>query len=150
MSLPTGNTPQVINNTLVNNRVGIRVSRQVNVNTQIYRNNIIFKNEIGLEVDFGTEPNNPIWENNIVFDNSSNNYLGISDQFGINGNIASDPIFVDFKAGNYQLQIGSPAIDSGNSLDAPANDFDGTARPLDGDGMVGPQIDIGAFESPAL
>ena len=149
MTLPAGNAPLVLNNTFIGNRVGIRTDRRININAQIYRNNIIVQNEVGLETDFGGEINNSVWENNLVFDNTVN-YQGILDQSWINGNISSDPLFVDANTSNYQLQIGSPAIDTGNSVDAPVIDFEGTARPLDGDGDTVPEVDIGAFEAPAL
>jgi predicted outer membrane repeat protein len=45
-----------------------------------------------------------------------------------------------------QLLPGSPAIDHGDSVDAPATDQRGVARPRDGDGDGSKIIDIGAFE----
>ena len=42
------------------------------------------------------------------------------------------------------ILIGAPAVD------ALAIDFDGTIRTLDGDGDILPEVDIGAFETPAL
>jgi hypothetical protein len=56
-------------------------------------------------------------------------------------------MFVDAPAGNYRLQPGSPAIDAGSPTDAPTVDFEGTARPLDGNGDTVPAVDIGAFEA---
>jgi len=50
-----------------------------------------------------------------------------------------DPLFVYPDTGNYNLQRGSPAIDSGDTLVYNNRTFDG-----DGDGF--PRIDIGAFE----
>ena len=41
-------------------------------------------------------------------------------------------------------------IDIGSCLDAPADDFDGRARPYDGDGDGTPGYDIGAYEVGAL
>jgi hypothetical protein len=59
------------------------------------------------------------------------------------GNIVSDPLFISpawGKTGNYHLQLGSPAIDAGTSLGAPAIDLEGNLRP------AGAGYDIGAYE----
>jgi uncharacterized repeat protein (TIGR01451 family) len=149
LTLPAGSTPVILNNTFIGNDVGIRIDRRNTLITQVYRNNIIVQNGIGLEVEFGTETENPIWENNLVFGNAID-YEVINDQSWVNGNISSDPLFVDAAAGNYLLQTGSPAIDTGSSVGAPTVDFDGMTRPLDGDGDTVPEFDMGAFEAPAL
>jgi hypothetical protein len=49
-------------------------------------------------------------------------------------------IFVDPAASDLHLSSLSPAIDSGTSVDAPPEDFDGRARPQ------GAGYDIGAYE----
>ncbi len=145
MTLPAGNGPEVINNTLVRNPVGIRIDRRVNTSAQIYRNNAIVGNQVGLQVEFGTEADNPTWQNNLLFDNGVN-YQGIADQTGSAGNLAVDPRFADIAGGDYHLLAGSPAIDAGSSVGAPATDFDGRTRPFDGDGDGNALVDIGAFE----
>ena len=64
-------------------------------------------------------------------------------QTGIQGNISSDPLFVDNAVANYHLQPGSPAIDTGNntvSIGLPATDLDGNPR------VVNTTVDMGAFE----
>lgn len=149
LTLPAGNMPVVTNNTLIGNRTGVRVDRQVSQVTQTYRNNMIVQNDIGLELANGTDTDNPVWENNLVFGNSVD-YQGTADKTGTAGNISVDPFFIDLPGGDYHLEIGSPAIDAGSALGAPAVDFDGTARPLDGDGDATPTMDIGAFEAPQL
>lgn len=147
MTLPQGNTPQVINNTFVGNRTAILVDQRVPQTTQIYRNNLIFQNGIGLEIVFGqTDSENPVWTNNLVFGNTSN-YVGTADKTGTSGNISSDPLFVNAGTRNYRLKIGSPAIDAGTATGAPAVDFDGSLRPVDGNGDSIPVVDIGAFEA---
>lgn len=65
------------------------------------------------------------------------------------GNIAANPTFVDRVGGDYRLGPGSPAIDTGATIVAVTDDFEGAARPLDGDATAGAAYDMGAFEAPA-
>ena len=46
----------------------------------------------------------------------------------------------------HALVFGSPAVDAAPNAGCPAQDQRGIARPVDGDGMGGPQCDVGAFE----
>jgi len=62
----------------------------------------------------GIEIYNSDW--NILYNDVWNNgcdYLGISDQTGINGNISENPLFVDPENGNYRLSENSPCIGAG-------------------------------------
>jgi serine protease len=145
LTLPVGNQPQIVNNTIVRNPTGIRLDRRISAAAQTYRNNILYDNQIGLEVDFGIEAFNPVWEHNLVFGNVVD-YDGIASQTGLSGNISQDPLFVD-EMSDYHLRPESPAIDAGSASGAPAEDFDGTPRPLDGNGDSVAAFDIGAFES---
>jgi serine protease len=143
LTLPNGSLPRVINNTIVGNRTGIRVDRRISQQQLVFRNNLIVNNEIGFDVDFGSEGFNPVWENNLVFGNTVN-YDLISNQTGLNGNISVDPRFI--AVNDFRLLPDSPAIDAGSFSGAPLVDFLGAVRPFDGNGVNGPQIDIGAFE----
>lgn len=147
MTLPTGNQPVVINNTIFGNRVGVRVDRRISAILQTYENNIIVQNEIGLEIDFGSEVNNPTWQNNLVFGNGID-YDVIADQTGVNGNISDDPLFGDPSNGDYRLQFDSPSIDAGDNTapNLPVLDLDGNPRVFDGDGDGQAVVDMGAFE----
>jgi len=57
---------------------------------------------------------------------------------GKNGNINSNPLFVNGPGGDYHLTAGSPAINAGTTIGAPSYDLDGAPRDA--------QPDIGAFE----
>jgi len=143
MTLPVGNTPSVINNTIVGNSGGgVRVDTRIPTSLQVFRNNILVSNSVGLFTEFGTAANAPTWTNNLVFNNTTN-YSGIADQTGLNGNISVSPLFVNQAAMDFHLQAGSPAIGAGSPLGAPSTDFDGNPR--------GSSIDMGAFQFvPAL
>jgi uncharacterized repeat protein (TIGR01451 family) len=131
---------EVVNNTFVGNRTGVRLGRFVD-SSKIYRNNILVGNDIGVEIDNGLAiPMPVVWTHNLVFGNTSNYPTVVGDQTGMNGNISANPQFVDAPAGNYDLVAASPAIGAGTSDNAPATDFDGVLR--------GPAVDIGAFEGP--
>lgn len=65
------------------------------------------------------------------------------------GNIPDNPLFVDPAAADYQLQPGSPCIDTGwpqTFLQPLARDIDSQKRVWDGDGSGSGLIDIGADE----
>ena len=65
---------------------------------------------------------------------------GSGDEFAGTDRIAADPRFVDAASADYRLAWDSPAVDAGTSLDAPATDLDGNARP------AGAGFDLGAYE----
>ena len=64
------------------------------------------------------------------------------------GNIAADPQFVDLDGGDFHLQFGSPAIDTGTNLAQITDDLDGNPRPQDGNNL-GAFHDMGCYEAPA-
>lgn len=146
MTLPTGNTPIVINNTIVSNSVGIRVDARVDTTAHFYLNNLLAGNSVGLEVDFGSPANYPRWAYNLVF--GGQNYSGIPDQTGTNGNISADPLFTCLLNDDYHLLAGSPAIDAGTNgaPQLPGADIEGTPRVLAGITNGTAVVDIGAYE----
>jgi hypothetical protein len=63
------------------------------------------------------------------------------------GNLTVDPLFISgWPEVDLHLQVGSPALDSGDSDICPVVDVFGNPRPNDGDGDGNPGCDIGAVE----
>jgi hypothetical protein len=144
--VPAEAAPTIANNTFVGNREGIFLSLVSSPAAHLYANNIVVDNEVGLEVE-GLGTNELPWLNNLVFGNRTN-YVGISDQTGMHGNISVSPRFVSLRNLNVQLRPGSPAIDAGTAAvpQLPSRDFAGNPRVVDGDGDRTAEPDIGAFE----
>ena len=66
---------------------------------------------------------------------------------GVNGNIKTDPQFVDPTAGDYRLLATSPCIDAGiNAFVLSAFDLSGAPRIADGDLDGHAAVDMGAYE----
>jgi hypothetical protein len=102
------------------------------------RNNICSQNqsfEISVSVDI--PPRNVTVENNLLYSYKADAEDG--EVTGVNF-VEGDPLFVNPAAADFHLKAGSPAIDRGSAANAPAEDFDGVARPQ------GQSYDIGAFE----
>ncbi len=82
------------------------------------------------------------------------NYSGVGDQTGVNGNISKNPMFVNGADGNFELNYGSPCINSASGAVAPLTDLLGAPcyndpRTLVKTGVVnanGVYPDMGAFE----
>ena len=73
---------------------------------------------------------------------SNNLFYGAGSPLGIFSNsVAGDPMFAGLAANNFHLSAGSPAIDSGATVQL-ATDYDGVPRPQ------GAAYDIGAYEYP--
>ena len=135
----------VVNNTsLKNGSSGLVVGNSGggSDNFTIVTNNIFAYNQnYGFRDDSGTSGPNNKYYNNLTFSNGDGNYVASGGT--VSGNISSDPQFVNYTGtalGDYHLKAGSPAIDSGTTLNAPNIDLDGGVRP------VGSAYDIGCYE----
>ena len=61
------------------------------------------------------------------------------------GNVTEDPLFLDPEEGDYNLQLGSPCIDTGKNDGAPATNIDEHPRPWDGDSDTIDTVDMGVI-----
>lgn len=146
LTVSSGSHPVIAHNTIVRNRLGIRLDGRGGSANQLVANNILMGNDVGIFLEFPTVGSPPALRNNLVFDNPTN-YSGLGDPTGFNGNISSDPQFAA-TGSHFQLQSGSPAIDAGTlSIPGlPAIDFLGQSRVVDGDGNSSAVPDLGACE----
>jgi len=90
----------------------------------------------------------PVVLNNDVFNETGGATYGgtCAGKLGVDGNISTDPLFVDAVSGNYRPSAPSPLVDAGTNTGAPTTDLDGNPRPRDGDGDGVAVTDIGAYE----
>ena len=170
-SSPTIKNNIITGNTADNSGGAISVydsSSPVITNNTITGNTSLYGAE-GISVARYSSPtitNNILWGNGSteIEDNPNQGANTITATYNIvqggypgTGNINADPLFVNPASGDYHLQSGSPAIDTGMNTSAPAygsvvDDIEGTVRPQDGDGLGagttgdGSDYDIGAYE----
>jgi hypothetical protein len=108
----------------------------------IVSNNIVVDNrDTGIAESGATGPSNRFL-NNIVFGNGGTRPVSLRGGTE-SGTITADPRFVDYRpdgSGDYRLADGSPGIDRGTEVGAPASAIDGMHRP------VGRGTDIGPYE----
>ncbi len=98
----------------------------------VIRNNICSGNS-GSQIEIEGNLKNFVLDHNLIY--------GYSDYYG-EDYVVGEPKFINASNGDFHLQVGSPAIENGSSMDAPSYDFDGNWRPR------GKEYDIGAFEFP--
>jgi hypothetical protein len=128
-----GSTPLIINNTVVNNQVGIHGYEKTagqGGGTATVANSILWENDTevlldalsSVDISYSAVKGNSIWPGK--------------------GNTNADPLFLDAANNDFRLTRLSPCIDTGSPADAPATDLAGNSRPRGGG------FDMGAYESP--
>ncbi|MEM9071004.1 MAG: DUF4215 domain-containing protein [Myxococcota bacterium] len=122
--------------TINNNSTGV----QVDAGTGIVRGSIVTNNfSRGVDERGGTltVQRSNVW-------NNSTNYAPSEFSIGPDAaTISINPFFVS--SSDFHLTETSPCVDAAG-LVGPSEDFDGTVRPLDGNGLGGAEFDMGAFE----
>ncbi len=157
--------PQIVNNTIVDNCIqgagpacdggggGVRVTFSDPVELI---GNVIVGNEAAIPGDGGGVDvdafSSVTFLTNDTWSNQPQDYGGVADPTGVDGNISTDPLFVDEQTGfaGYQPRSDSPLVDAATTAAAAAVDLRGVTRPLDGDADGTPDADIGARESEGL
>jgi hypothetical protein len=140
--LPGSVSPALVNNTIANNSSpqGSAIFAD-SLGALTVTNNLIIAPSSQDAVYCDDVP--PIFNSNDTYSVSGSAYTGnCTNQTGLNGNISSDPLFLDSNAMDYRLTGLSPAIDTGDSAapNLPATDFAGESR------ITGSSVDIGAYE----
>lgn len=140
----------VRNCTFVNNRVGFRL--HVGATLRVINSITAFNLEAGANYEGSgayTIEHCLFWNP----DATAGEVAGFDSPIGQNGNVQSDPSFLNAAGENFHLRPDSPAIDAADSTAAPGWDFANVPRADDPDvpntGIAGPDglvADIGAFE----
>jgi hypothetical protein len=132
-----GSGTLVYNNLVWNNQSsGVVVGGNAN-NAKVYNNTIYGNGSNGLLVRTVL---NAVIKNNIVYGNGMPGIINDGTGTILSNNLTSNPLFVDPAKGNFKLQAGSPAIDTGEALSEVKDDYVGVSRPQ------GSHYDIGAYE----
>lgn len=151
--------PRLVNNTIADNTATVAGQGSAvfadgfDVGAALVNNVLVgAPGQTALHCGAFNDPNPPVVRFNDVFTPAGAGYGGIcADQTGINGNLALNPSFAAPETGDYRLQPGSPAIDTGDgaAADIPVADLDGHSRVTDGDGDGAAGVDMGAYEAPS-
>ncbi len=107
-------------------------------NTRIYNNTIYGGAQTGIYVEPGATSTDV--RNNIAYANGTTQILGLGVATVLSNNLITNPRFVNPLVFDFNLQTGSPAIDTGITLGQVTVDFKNTPRPQ------GAAYDIGAYE----
>lgn len=106
---------------------------------KLFNNTVYDVREYGVLVD-ATATNTQV-KNTIAYLGAAGNYLNSGSGTTTATNlVASNPLFVNAGAGDFRLQVSSPAVNTGTTLPEVTTDIVGVARPQ------GAAYDIGAYE----
>jgi len=139
-------TATIVNNTVFNSFGGILIGAGdsgalVNGSQNNYVANNISVNNLGYGIrEYGLTSDNT-YTDNLVYNNPANTAMTKAGDV-VTGTIIANPMFVEYLAdgvGNYQLQAGSPAINSGTLVNAPSTNLAGASR------SGGTNTNIGAY-----
>jgi len=136
----------IFNNQLINNLgSGIlfwKENKTYTVSNVRIVNNIMYGNsKNGINFGAGGFTGTNVVRNNIMTGNVSTATAGTVGNFTLSNNLTTgNPLYASPATGDFHLQVGSPAIDTGTALQAPAFDFANSARPQ------GAGYDMGVYE----
>ena len=132
-----GTGTQFYNNIIYDSYAGLQVG--LGAKNTLIANNTIYGNGL-FGIDIQGRSDNAHAVNNIVYGNRDVNLRDQGTNTTLEGNLTTDPKFVNAAAGDFGVLDGSPAIDKGITVAQVPNDFTGKARP------EAAAYDIGAFE----
>ncbi|MGB9623939.1 MAG: right-handed parallel beta-helix repeat-containing protein [Phycisphaerae bacterium] len=133
-------SPTIVNNTIAANAASDGAGIRCTSSSPTIVNTIVAFNSSGI---YRTGGGGPTLRSNCVYGNTAYNYAGMLDPGGANGNISSDPRFVERQYGDWHIQPDSPCVDVGDDDAVPGGSLDLDAQPR----IQGPHVDIGADES---
>jgi len=112
--------------------------------TKVWNNTIYGNKGNGLQIGFtssSTTTKSAVAQNNITYGNGNKNYLNAGTSTVSTNNVTTDPKFVSAASNNFQLQSGSPAVNTGVVLSSVKTDYRNLPRPK------GTSHDIGGYEN---
>ncbi|MEM7563016.1 MAG: choice-of-anchor Q domain-containing protein [Pseudomonadota bacterium] len=115
------------------------------VGEPIYIQNNVFVSTAVFDLRGFNTSTDPVVRNNLLFGHKEPGY-STYDEVGSNWITGIDPAFANPAGQDFSIGAGSPLIDAGTNLLAPVLDFEGTTRPIDGDGDLSSITDIGVIE----
>ncbi|MBI3949530.1 MAG: right-handed parallel beta-helix repeat-containing protein [Acidobacteria bacterium] len=138
---------KIMNNTFYNNGWepwggGIGIDHNPGIRNVTIRNNLCSQNlSFQIAIDAVVPTRTLTVDHNLI-----DGYRGREGETYGGDPVEGNPLFVNPSGADFHLQPHSPAIDTGASADAPADDFDGNPRPQDGNQDRIAAFDIGAYE----